>query len=558
MGTVSQESNLATRKMPGEEPPCQRACPAGIDVPRYVRLIANGRFAEALAVIREKIPFPSVCGWVCFHPCEAECRLNDVDAPVAIRALKRFVAERPWSGAEQTATVKPTGKRVAIVGSGPAGLTAAHYLAKLGGHAVTVFEALPETGGTMRTGIPTYRLPPHVLNAEISEIRKVGVDIKTNHRVDSVDELFQQDYNAVFLAVGARRGIKLGIEGEKQAGIIDAVTFLKEVNLGGKPNVGKRVIVVGGGNAAIDAARTALRLGTPKVTVIYRRSRAEMPASPEEIEEALHEGVDIIYLAAPTRAERTDGTIRMECLRMELGEPDASGRRSPKPIPGSQFTIEADTVIAAIGQMPELPVQMGLAVDKDNALVIKPDTLETSRAGVFAGGDAVTGPASVIEAIAAGRKAAAAIDRYLGGSGAIEELLAPPEGEVTPLKPSLPLGERKVIPSLAIAERLKGFSAVELPLTEEMAIAQAMRCLRCDLPIDIDASHCAGCRTCELRCSLRLEQAFNPGQARIKVRRLVNQPNEFGVFFTDECDACGICARYCPYGSIIRHKEVAR
>lgn len=245
---------------------------------------------------------------------------------------------------------------------------------------------------------------------------------------------------------------------------------------------------------------------------------------------------------------------------MELDQLDASGRRTPKLVAGTEFTIEADAVIAAIGQAPETGTGMGLAARNAGLLTVNSDTLETSRPGVFAGGDAVTGPASVIEAIAAGRRAAAAIDRYLGGAGMLDEVLAPPDGAVAPLKPSLPLGERGAIPSLPVTERLKGFDAVELPLSEEIAVAQAMRCLRCDLPIELDSSKCTGCRICELRCSLRLEQAFNPGHARIRVRRLINRPSEFESSFTEECDACGICARYCPYGCIVRHRpeEVAR
>ncbi|GAI89153.1 unnamed protein product, partial [marine sediment metagenome] len=258
-----------------------------------------------------------------------------------------------------------TGKRVAIVGSGPAGLTAAYYLAKQG-HAVTVFEVLPEPGGMMRYGIPEYRLPREVLAEEIEEIRSAGVDIRTNTKVNSLDELFENGYNAIFLAIGAHQGAKLGIEGEDNPEVMEGVSFLREISMGNKVRVGNRVAVIGGGNVATDASRCALRLGASEVTIIYRRTRAEMPASREEIEEALHEGVRIAFLTAPTRIERKDGIVVLTCTRMELGAVDAGGRRRPVPIKGSEFSPDFDAVITAIGQMPEAPEQFGLPLGKGN------------------------------------------------------------------------------------------------------------------------------------------------------------------------------------------------
>jgi NADH-quinone oxidoreductase subunit F len=464
--------------------PCSHTCPAGVDVPRYLRFISQGQFDQALAVIREKIPFPSICGRVCPHPCEAKCRRGQVDDPIAIRALKRFAAERGnglWKTGAKTAPA--TGKSVAIVGSGPAGLTAAYYLAKLG-HAVTVFEALLEPGGMMRYGIPEYRLPREVLASEIQEIRNVGVDIRMNTRASSLDKLFQDGYNAIFLAIGAHQGTKLGIEGEDGPGVMEGVSFLREINMGNKVRVGDRVAVIGGGNVAIDASRNSLRLGAKEVTIIYRRTRDEMPASEEEIEEALHEGLQIEFLAAPTKVERKDGKVELTCIRMELGTADASGRRRPVPIEGSEFSSIFDTVIAAIGQMPEVPEQFGLPLGRGNTFQVDPDTLATTREGVFAGGDAVTGPAIVIEAIAAGRQAAISIDKYLGGSGVIDEALAPPE-ELEAL-PEIEEGEkhRIPIPTLSLSERLGNFAEVELSLEKKMAIEEAGRCLRCDLEED--------------------------------------------------------------------------
>jgi len=464
--------------------PCSHTCPAGIDVPRYLRFISQGKFDQALAVIREKIPFPSICGHVCPHPCEAKCRRGQVDEAIAIRALKRFAAEKGnglWKAGAKMAAA--TGKRVAIVGAGPAGLTAAYYLARRG-HAVTVFEALPEPGGMMKYGIPEYRLPRAVLVGEIEEIRGVGVDIRTNTRIDSVDKLFEHGYHAIFFAIGAHQGAKLRIEGEDSPEVMEGVSFLREINIGNKVRVGDRVAVIGGGNVAIDASRSALRLGAKEAIIIYRRTRDEMPASEEEIEEALFEGVKIKFLAAPIRIERKNGAVELTCIRMELGAVDESGRRSPVPIEGNEFSLTFDTVIAAIGQVPEAPEKFGLPLGRGNIVQVDADTLATAREGLFAGGDAVTGPATVIEAIAAGRQAAISIDRYLGGSGTIDETLASPE-EVEIL-PEIEEGEkhRISIPTLTLSERLGSFAEVELSLGEEMAIEEAMRCLRCDLEED--------------------------------------------------------------------------
>jgi NADH-quinone oxidoreductase subunit F len=464
--------------------PCSHMCPAGIDVPRYVRSIAAGKPGEALAVNREKIPFPSVCGLVCFHPCEVKCRRGQLEEAIAIRMLKRFAAEygsglwiKLW---KQNIKVAPaTGQRVAIIGSGPAGLTAAYYLAKLG-HSVTVFEALPEPGGMMRVGIPDYRLPKDILRAEIKEIENIGVEIRTNTRVDSIDRLFGEGYSAVFLALGAHQGLRIGVEGEESPRVMECVHFLRDVGLGKKVEVGNRVAVIGGGNAAIDAARTALRLGAKEVTILYRRTRAEMPATPEEVEEALAEGVQINFLSVPSRIISQNGRVELESIRMELGEMDTSGRRRPEPIKGSEFAMSFDTVIAAIGQRPEIPAKFGLPIGRGNTIQVDSDTLATTREGVFAGGDVVTGPASVIEAIAAGRQTAISIDKYLGGQGNIDETLASPEGEIAPLEEAEEKW-RSQMPILPVEQRINDFSQVELGYSEEMAGEEAERCLRCDL-----------------------------------------------------------------------------
>jgi len=471
-----------------EWPPCTLACPAGVDVPGYLRLIAQGKVDDAYALILEKVPFPGVLGRVCTHPCEDACRREAVNMPIAICALKRYVADNASGSWREALRVKDdTGHKVAIIGAGPAGLTAAFHLRRKG-HQVTVFEALPEPGGMIRFGIPDYRLPKDILRAEIKEIEDIGVEIRTNTKVDSIERLFEEGYNAVFLAIGAHQGLRIGVEGEDSPRVIEGITFLREVSLGKGAELGDRVAVIGGGNAAIDSARTALRLGAKEVTIIYRRTRAEMPASPEEIDEALAEGVQIHFLAAPSRIISHDGRVELECIRMELGAMDDSGRRRPEPIKGSEFTMSFDTIITAIGQRPEIPHQFDLATGQGNVIQADPDTLATSREGVFAGGDAVTGPASVIEAIAAGRRAASSIDKFLGGDGNIEETLyerpAPEPYTGKRDKGFADLG-RVEMPRVPISETHHSFTEVELGLDAEQATTEAKRCLQCDLELVI-------------------------------------------------------------------------
>ena len=311
--------------------PCTHTCPANVDVPRYIRAILAGDVDKGMDIIRERIPFPSVCGYVCVHPCESKCRRGQLDEAIAIRALKGYIADNAKNKAAKPKTAPPSKKKVAVIGSGPAGLTAAYYLAKLGGHAVTVFEALPETGGMMRVGIPRYRLPGDVLDADIEYIKLAGVEIKTNAKIESIDELKKQGFNAVFIAVGSQIGSKMRVPGEDLPGVVDGVTMLRDVSLGKKVQVGKRVAVVGGGNSAMDASRTAKRLGAKEVTVIYRRTKNEMPAAEEEVKEAMDEGVKFEFLTNPSKIVKSNGNLRMTCVRMKLGdEIDESGRRRPE------------------------------------------------------------------------------------------------------------------------------------------------------------------------------------------------------------------------------------
>jgi NADPH-dependent glutamate synthase beta subunit-like oxidoreductase len=469
--------------------PCHFACPAGINVPLYVYLIGEGKYQDALAVIREKVPFPGVLGRVCIHPCEEACRRGELNEPISIKFLKRFVADRDTGEWKQLSRKLPsTGKKVAVVGSGPAGLTAGYYLAKAG-HSVTVYEQFSKAGGMMRVGIPDYRLPPDVLDGEIGEIERAGVDIKLNTRVESIDWLFEQGYDAVFLGVGAHQGMKLGVDGEDSPGVFDGATFLRQVNLGEKVDVGDRVAVIGGGNVAIDSARGALRLGAREVSIIYRRTRAEMPASPEEVEAALEENIEIEFLAAPVKISQKDGRLVLTCNRMELGEPDASGRRRPVPVKGSEFSADYSAIISAIGQAPDIPKEFSLKTGRGNTFRVDEETLVTSREGVWAGGDAVTGPASVIGAIAAGRKAAASMDRYLGGDGNIEEELTQEReiGMCAGMEEDFVNSKRVEMPCLAVEQR-KGDSEVELGLSEQDAVAEGKRCCQCGVRLQIPSA----------------------------------------------------------------------
>jgi formate dehydrogenase beta subunit len=469
--------------------PCQNACPAGINVPLYVYLAGEGKYQESLAVVREKVPFPGVLGRVCIHPCEEACRRGALNEPISIRFLKRFVADRDEGAWKPYSRHLPsTGKKVAIVGSGPAGLTAGYYLAKAG-HGVTVFEQFSKAGGMMRIGIPDYRLPPEVLDAEIAIIAEAGVDIKLNTRIDSVDRLFEQGYDAVFLGPGAHQGMPLGVEGDDLPGVYDGASFLREVNLGGTMDVGDKVAVIGGGNVAIDGARVALRLGARDVRIVYRRTRAEMPASPEEVEAALEEGIQIDFLTSHLKVRREGGRLVMTCIRNELGEPDASGRRRPVPIKGSEFDEAYDCIIGDIGQRPEIPEGFKVRTGRGNAIQANDDTMATSRQGVWAGGDAVTGPDSVIRAIAAGRKAAISIDKYLGGSGNIEEELTRERkiGICAGITPDSFHGEHRAkMPCLPAKDVIGNFTEVELGFIEQDAVAEGKRCFQCGFRSQIE------------------------------------------------------------------------
>ncbi|MFH0751371.1 MAG: NADH-ubiquinone oxidoreductase-F iron-sulfur binding region domain-containing protein, partial [Chloroflexota bacterium] len=465
--------------------PCTHLCPVGVEAHRYVRLVSQGNFEDAYLVVREKLPLPSICGVVCFHPCERSCRRGELDEKIAVRALKD-AAVRFGGRAEEripAATRPSSGKSVAVIGSGPAGLTAAYYLARVGGHAVTVFEALAQSGGMLRYGIPRYRLPEEVLQRDLDIVEAAGVRIETGADIRSLAALRERGFDAIFISSGAHASYPLGVDGQDLEGVIDCIQFLRDVASARPVPVGERVAVVGGGNSAIDAARTALRLGAGEVTILYRRDRDEMPADDHEIAEALAEGVGLETLVLPVAVERAGAGLDVTCLRVRLGAIDESGRRRPEPIEGSEFTAHYDTVLSAVGQHPAVPADWGLEVGSGERITVAPGSLRTSVEGVFAGGDAVLGPASVIAAIAHGRAAAQAIDRFLGGSGEIDEHLAP--AEILSELPPLPVesGERfrPEMPSSDMLARVRSFSEVELGYSRQDAIEEASRCLRCDL-----------------------------------------------------------------------------
>jgi len=553
----TQQGERVIYKLPPTQTPCRLACPAGIDIPRYIRLIADGKFNEALAVIREKIPFASVCGRTCFAPCESSCNAGLLSEPVSIRALKRFVAEQA-TVVEKSPRNRQTGKSVAIIGAGPAGLTAAYYLAKLG-HTITAFEASSQAGGMLFTGLPPFILPRDVLQSEIDTILSLGMELKLNSPVENLGDIIKDKYNSIFIATGLPQGRKLPIPGADLDGVLIGVEFLRDINLSREIKLGKRVLVLGGGGVACDVARSALRLGAAEVHMVCLESRKAMPAWPSELDEAEKEGV-IIHPSRTFTKILGDGVhvSGLECLNLRWAKFDSEGGLHMEAIKGSEHILEADTVIFATGQSSDIALVSDyneIAISKRGTIVVDPSTLETGVKGVFAGGDATSGPASIIEAIAAGRQAATSIDKYLGGEGMIDENLVAYEEGILPVG-FQPIGERTVPPSLPVAERLSTFDEVEFNFSEDMAIREANRCLRCDLPIIIDLSKCAGCRTCQLRCSLRWEGAFVPAKAKVTVLRLVgNEDHEFDVTFSDECDYCGICAKYCPYDALTRGSE---
>lgn len=570
--------------------PCTQKCPAGVQVKAYVSLIGEERFAEALEVIRRRCPLPGVCGRICHHPCEASCRRQRYDDPIAIRALKRFVADNerdfPYP---QAAPTPPRAARVAIVGSGPAGLTAAYDL-RLAGYPVTIFEAGTEPGGMLRHGIAPYRLPRRILDEEIAVIERAGVEIRTGVRVGDELELgrIAEDHAATLLAVGAQRGRALGVEGEDEfACVEDALGFLRRVNAGDREPVGRRVLVIGGGSTAIEAARASRRLGAESVQVLYRRSEDEVLAAEEEVQAARAEGVQFRYLTTPTRAVGQNGRLEgLECVQVGLRELDTSGRRQPVPIPGTESVLPADRVLAAVGQEIDpgfLPPHGRTSLLRDQRMLIDEATSLTGLSQVFAAGDMVTGPATVIEAIGAGHRAAESILHLLeeGRPGIREQRPERDAAVEYELGDHPPLEQPRLDPLVVPPRAGREFAEVEQVYSPAAAVYEARRCLRC--------GPCGECKICASGCSRRQVLVRDAGRRESFADVLVRVPADVALSLDDSaaapgwilpdarpvlgnadtrggtaievkplrarvrvesCRACGNCVDACPFGAV--------
>jgi putative selenate reductase YgfK subunit len=530
--------------------PCQLACPAGVDVPSYVALVGAGRYKEALEVLQEDLPFPGVLSRVCVHPCEKACRRGTIDEPIAICQLKRVAFDKAHE--EGIPPLKETSHRysekIAIIGSGPAGLSAGYFLAKKG-YKSAIFESKPEPGGMLRWWIPAYRLPNDILELEINHIKALGVDIHTGVTFGkdfTLESLKKQGFQAFFLGIGAHNPMRLHILGEKDfSGVEDFLTFLYKARQG-TAKVGKRVMIIGGGNAAVDCARTVLRLDVDEVHLVYRRTKQEMPAHPKEIQDLEEEGAVLNFLLSPIRVHGEKGKVTgLECIRNGLSKPDATGRRRPIPLEGTEHIVPADTVICAIGQevnTQSLKHVNRLELTRRNLITVNPVTMETSVPGVFAGGDVVTGPATVVEAVASGKKAAEAIHRFLRGMPNPEYTLIPLKRQhvrvmdVSPKEKSFP--SRPDMPMMDLEARKGSFQEVELGLSSKSAILEAKRCLRCDI--------CISCGRCIEVCrdqmsadAIHLSYVDKNPTLETDFRR----PAEY-------CIGCGACAANCPTAAI--------
>ena len=496
--------------------PCRIACPAGVNGHGYVALTAQGRIEDAYKLIRSRHPLPSVCGRVCHHPCEQSCHRGAYDAPVGINDIKRYVGDTMLTRAssngvklsdyssldlrgdpelDPSPVIEAREGKVAIVGSGPAGLTAAYDLAQLG-YGVTIFEAAPVAGGMLTLGIPEYRLPRDILQAEIQVILDLGIELKTGCRVgtDISMQQIRDDFDSVLLAVGMSHSRPLDVPGEDLNGVLQGIEFLRDMNLGNAPTIGKHVAIIGGGNTAIDAARSVLRMGAEEVTIVYRRTEAEMPAIAEEIEHAHEEEIKFYTLATPVEflGDGNSQLTAMRCIRMELGEPDESGRRRPVPVEGSEFDLPVDTVIVAIGQTPDLSFVEGICEIERDSLVLDPATLATGVDGIFASGDVVTGPRSVVEAVAQGHQAALSIDRHLRqvDMAVGREIPERQEADIPARQPNKT--ERQIAPFVSPTARRQDFREIFQTLSDEQALAEASRCLSC--------ADCAECMQCVEAC----------------------------------------------------------
>jgi len=543
-------------------PPCNATCPAGNDIVSFILRIVNGDFEGAWGLIREENPFPGICGRVCFHPCEVKCNRGRLDEPIAIHALERFVADFAFhlqgqkvSGKKKERVSKKNKEKVAVIGAGPAGMTCAYHLARLH-YDVTVFESLPFAGGVLRTGIPSYRLPKEVLDWEIFAIESLGVKVRTGVRAGPamrIEDL--SGYGAIFVASGANVSRHLKVPGEKSRHVLDGLAFLKAINLGEEINIGPRVIVIGGGNTAIDVARSLIRLGNHP-TILYRRTREEMPAFEKEVVEAVEEGVELKFLVSPIHIQDKKGLKRVECQRMKLAEIDETGRRRPVPVRDSAFFLEAESVIVAAGEEADLSF-FPRGIKKRDGIVLTQGGGTTTFEGIFAGGDVASRERTVAHAIGSGKRSAVAIDCYIRGEDsekALQSLLVGngPSVSLFPLfHPGRPSRNPHVVTfeelnmdyfermrreketQYPLPERIKGFFEVTSPLNERTASEEAGRCFNCGT--------CNECENCYTFC---------PDASILKGAKSLSHQVDY-----DFCKGCGICFVECPRRAISLKEE---
>ncbi len=574
---------IPDRKWFEENIGCENACPVNTRAPQYVSAIREENYNLAFELNRGDNLFPAILGRICVHPCEEKCRRGLlIDLPISICSLKRASADYKVSSVEREVVFKKGNKRVAIIGAGPSGLSAANDLARLG-YSVTIFETFSIPGGMLNVGIPPYRLPRDVVMQAIEEVKQLGVEVVTDTPIgkDFNLESLRKDYDVVYIAAGAHKAEKLGILGEGLKGVIHGVTFMRMVNLGGDLKVeGARVAVVGGGNTAMDTARSSFRLGAKDVFILYRRTREEMPVDARELEQVEEEGIKIHYLTSPIQVLSGDGikVSGLRCIRNRLGEPEKDGRRRPIPIDGSEFDIDIDLLIPAVSQSPDisfLPEEIGLEISKWDRLAVNPETFETNVHGIFAGGDFVTGPRDVIRVIADGRKAALSIHTYLSGER-VERRPAyftyVPEVEIEPNLEKIP---RQKMDTLPVQERKSIHEEVELGFSKEVAVKEAVRCLQCHLFTVFDRTKCILCGGCVDICPkscfrmARFSEIEGDERLSAVVKSLyrvsleeAEKLNLATMMIKDEsrCIQCGLCAKRCPTGAItmeMYHRESA-
>lgn len=561
---------------------CENACPVNTRAPQYISAIREENYNLAFELNRGDNLFPAILGRICVHPCEEKCRRGLVlDLPISICSLKRASADFETHIQPKGPAARKRDKKVAVIGAGPSGLSAANDLARLG-YSVTLYESFAVSGGMLNVGIPPYRLPREVVGQAIEEVRQLGVEILTGAPIGKELNLesLRKNYDAVYIAAGAHKAEKLGIAGEHLQGVIHGVTFMRMVNLKEDLKIGGRIAVVGGGNTAMDAARSSLRLGAKEVFILYRRTREEMPVDPRELEEVEEEGIKVHYLTQPIRVLSRDGTMvsAIRCIRNKLGDPEQDGRRRPIPVEGTEFDLDIDLLIPAVSQSPDisfLPEKIGLEISKWDRLSVNPETFETNVRGIFAGGDFVTGPRDVIRVIADGRRAALSIHRYLSG-----EVFEKKPAYFTPISEvridsNLEKIPRQRMETLPVRERGSMDREVELGFSREVAIREAVRCLQCHLFTVFDRTKCILCGGCVDICPkscfrmARLDEIERDEKLSKLVESLYHvsfdeaqRLNLASVIFKDEtrCIQCGLCVKRCPTGTITMeeyHRESA-